>query len=383
MKTKILLLGFLLSVTYYSFGQTNWGNWIPDKCFSFIQYQMKVDDIVENSNQCGERQTNYSVKIRNTSSKSVYIEHAIYTANNRQIWVCEQGQVKLIFRQDAAYFNEIKPNETITVKYSYIRGGDQLFFEVWSLKTIANDGKWSECYQKCDNGQSCYKCQLKPDLGNCCNSTTVSEHDRIYGTNTTNQNTTQSNQQRQQQENQRIAEENQRRAEEEKQKKLQAKQELINISINATTDLINDFANRKNALRNSLDQEDAQALLAIVNSENPTNYTQNIIQIFTDLGYTYRETENKNGITTITMNNDVKNINDFLNINITIPSYDNYNRISFSYHRKEKLLEQLAILGNKLEGYKRPEIKGVPPSRIEKVNTEIEKIEQETKNKEV
>lgn len=159
------------------------------------------------------------------------------------------------------------------------------------------------------------------------------------------------------------------------QTKAQQKADAINQLATATVDLVTYFANRKNALRNSLSQEDAQALLDIVNSENPTDYTQNIIQIFTDLGYTLRKTETDNSafspMTTITMNNDINNINDFLMIFIHPANYSNYNSISFSYNRRKKLFEQLSALGNNLKGgYTSPEIKGVPPSRIEKVEQE-------------
>jgi len=164
--------------------------------------------------------------------------------------------------------------------------------------------------------------------------------------------------------------------------KSQSKIKAIGDLTNATVNLVSYFANRKNALRNSLSQEDAQALIDIVNSENPADYTQNIVQIFTDLGYTYRETEKmSNGMTAITMNNDINNINDFLNIFIHPASYNDYNTISFSYHRKEKLLQQLASLGSNLEGFKRPEIKGVPLSRREKVGAIFRKEESEKENK--
>jgi hypothetical protein len=146
--------------------------------------------------------------------------------------------------------------------------------------------------------------------------------------------------------------------------KSQAKIKAVGDLTNATVNLVSYFANRKNALRNSLSQEDGQVLLDIVNSENPADYTQNIIQIFTDLGYSHRKTETKNDMTSITMNNDVNNINDFLMIFInSATKFQNYNKISFSYHRKEKLLQQLASLGSSLKGFKYPEIQGIPPNK--------------------
>ena len=162
------------------------------------------------------------------------------------------------------------------------------------------------------------------------------------------------------------------------QTKAQQKADAINQLATATVDLVTYFANRKNALRNSLSQEDGQALLDIVNSENPTEFTQNIIQIFTDLGYTLRETERKDGYVIITLNNDVANINDFMLIFVRPASFDYYNSISFSCHRKQKLREQLAVLGDKLKGL---ELQGISASnRQKKIVDDEKKLNDKTKN---
>lgn len=156
--------------------------------------------------------------------------------------------------------------------------------------------------------------------------------------------------------------------------------QAINQLTNATADLVTYFASRKNALRNSLSQEDGQALMNIVNSDNPVDYTQNIIQIFTDLGYTYRETKTDNDMTFITLGNDVANINDFMLISIQPASYDNYNRISFNY--RNKLSQQLSVLGNNLinKGGGKFEIKGISPSRQQQI--EQKAIEEKQKKQE-
>ena len=166
--------------------------------------------------------------------------------------------------------------------------------------------------------------------------------------------------------------------------KSQAKIKAIGEFTTATTNLITYFANRKNASRNSLTHEDGQALMDIVNSDNPTEYVQNIIQIFTDLGYTHRETEIKDKYVVITMNNDVRNINDFMLIFIRPANYDNYNRISFRYDRKQKLKEQLAILGDNLKYSDNIEISGISPlkQKIEenkKAEEDQKKVEEENK----
>lgn len=171
-----------------------------------------------------------------------------------------------------------------------------------------------------------------------------------------------------QKQNQEIANRNAEAQRQQQLLKQQQKTEAINQLTTTTVDLVTYFANRKNALRNSLSNEDGQALLDIVNSENPTNYTQNIIQIFTDLGYTLRKNERKDGVTYITFNNDVANINDLLFVFVHPSSYDYYNRISFDYHRKQKLREQLSTLGNNLKdkGSNGFEIEGISPNNKQK-----------------
>ncbi len=174
---------------------------------------------------------------------------------------------------------------------------------------------------------------------------------------------------RMQQQNQEIANHNaevqrqqQLLKQQQEEKRQQQLQQGINQLTTATVDLASYFANRKNALRNSLSKEDGQALIDIVNSENPTNYTQNIIQIFKGLGYTLRKTEHEDNYVIITLNNDVANINDFMLIFIHPASDDFYNSISFRY-REKKLRERLAVLGGNLKGL---ELKGISPSNAQK-----------------
>ncbi len=142
--------------------------------------------------------------------------------------------------------------------------------------------------------------------------------------------------------------------EEQRQQQLQ---QGVNQITTATVDLVTYFANRKNALRNSLSKEDGQALIDIANSESPTNYTDNIIQIFTGLGYTLRKTERKDNMVMIFLNNDVANVNDFMLISI----YNN--SISFDYHRKNKLLEQLSVISDKLKNFT---LYGISPTNQQK-----------------
>lgn len=75
----------------------------------------------------------------------------------------------------------------------------------------------------------------------------------------------------------------QQKQQQEKEKQQQL-QQGINQLTTATSDLVTLLASRKRASKSSLSNEDVQALLGIVNSETPLNYTQTIIDIFSDLG---------------------------------------------------------------------------------------------------
>lgn len=363
MKTKILLLAFLFFTIGISFAQTtyNWGNWVTSPCFSGISYRVKCTGKMNNNSGL----YGWDIEFRNSYSRSVWF----YVATGDNVQDLDNEIIDLKVRSVT-----LSPNSTGSGGYIDFKNGcnSTIMVAIGKLQfKKTNSNSWETFYAECDKGGGiCYLCSKKPTTG--CPNVDKSNSEANTDPLTKYENKTNSNnQQAEQQENQRIVEENQRRAEEERQKKFQAQQELVNISVNATTDLINYFANRKNALRNSLSSEDAKALLAIVNSENPADYTQNIIQIFTDLGYTHRKTDKKEETTYIFLNNDIHNINDFMMISIhPANKYDDYNSISFSYHRRKKLLEQLSTLGSNLKGFNSPEIKGISPSREKKVEQE-------------
>lgn len=406
---KIFLLTILLFQLTFVFGQnTQWSNWTSMSCYQGFKTSANNLGFVKSINEYS-----WKMKIKNNYNRKVHFNMSWIVGNEKQ----SIGRFSLNPGEETNHVSYyFKSNSTSW----QVEVTEVCFGENWMSCT-------NGCYAECDNGS--------PKQPNCDKNT--------GSTNSTNQSNN-SNQQTTQQND--LSEYNRSKADLERQmaeknaegqrksqnyttamntgisahnlgnyaeaknqfsialnncnteEARQKAQEYYNKSVNAeksqakikaigelttaTTNLITYFANRKNALRNSLSQEDGQALIDIVNSENPTEYVQNIIQIFTDLGYTYRKTEKDNYGTTITMNNDAANINDFMLIFIRPASYSDYNSIGFSYHRKEKLLAQLSVFGNKLEGYKFPEIKGVPPSRKEKVDAIVRKQEEEKSNKE-
>jgi|GEM_PF-2352328 len=168
--------------------------------------------------------------------------------------------------------------------------------------------------------------------------------------------------------------------------KSKVKIKAIGDFANATTDFLKVLNNRKRANKSALSSEDAQVLLGIVNSETPFDYAQNIIDIFSDLGYTYKSTDKLSyGGMYISMF-DNSTIQWPLSIVIDPASkYDPYNKIKFSYQRKEKLYNQLLSLGDNLVGFS---IKGISPTRKkeeEQKNTEKEQkiLVEEQKKKEI
>lgn len=162
--------------------------------------------------------------------------------------------------------------------------------------------------------------------------------------------------------------------------------QAINQLTSATAEFLKVLNNRKRANKSALSSEDAQVLLGIVNSETPFDYAQNIIDIFSDLGYTYKSTDKLSyGGMYISMF-DNSTIQWPLSIVIDPASkYDPYNKIKFSYQRKEKLYNQLLALGDNLSGFS---IKGISPTRKkeeEQKNTEKEQktLVEELKKKEI
>lgn len=416
MKTRIFLLGFLISFTF-SFGQQKWGEWEAHPCFSGIKARAK-----KNWDKSYNGSYEWSVQIQNNYSQSVqltaYFGDGISSKQGNLFTISagSQGSTLVIdshssslpwsidkvcfYKRDGQFWcheKEINGYASYALDCSgkYNIYDKKLNSNNQNSNTSQNNNQSTQTQQTGNSFMDVYRQAMSANesgrydeaitLWNKAYTVAVNDEQRNQAKQWAEQSyqakqkgNQQIEQQKQQQENQRIAQENARRAEEERQKKVQAKQELINITVNGATDLINYFATRKNALRNSLSSEDAQALIAIVNSENPTEYTQNIIQIFTDLGYTHRKTDKKDETTYIFLNNDIQNINDFMMISIHLANkYNDYNSISFSYHRRKKLLEQLSSLGSNLKGFDMPEITGISPSR----QKNREEKNRETENK--
>jgi TPR repeat protein len=336
-------------------------SWMPaSKCFPEIYYQVKT------------RYPNHPRNYKHDGTYSVWIKFKNVGGKGVKFWV--KINVPNSTGGELDLNNQLAPGEIDQNGFSEVHTtvppssiNVNVYKATYNLTTTN--------YIECING-------VLTNSNNNTNQTNNSNTSNTQQNDLTEYNRSKADLERQmQQKNQEIANSNaeaQRQQQLLKQQQEQQRQQQIQQGINqittATVDLVTYFATRNNALRNSLGKEDGQALLNIVNSENPTNYTQNVIQIFTDLGYTLRKTETKNGATFITMNNDVNNINDLLFVFIHPASYDYYNRISFSYYRKQKLKEQLAVLGANLKDLNDLELSGISPSNQQK------KAEKDKKN---
>lgn len=406
---KIYLFTVLLFQIAFIFGQEtvySWGPWVQNPCFKGLQSRSKVKDYNSSA-----KQYTWDIEIKNNYGSKVSFNFDIQNSSIDGRTSINAGSVDKSWTLNPS-------NSNLYVEFSKVCFDAN---DYCSINSNGTQNKGYKCFAECDNGTA----KIPAECGNTTSTTTTQQNDLTDYNNSKAEIERQMAEknaeiQRQNQENANklniwnnaikagvdahnkgnytqaknqftIAinnstnEQNRQNAQNYYDKSVeaekgQAKIKAVGDLTNATINLMSYFANRKNALRNSLSQEDGQALLDIVNSENPTDYTQNIIQIFTDLGYSHRRTDNENSMTIITMNNDINNINDFLKIFIHPASYDRFNRISFSYHRKEKLLTQLNVLKNDLDGYKHPEIKGVPPSIREKETIENNKKHTEEVN---
>ncbi|MCE3075159.1 tetratricopeptide repeat protein [Chryseobacterium gwangjuense] len=371
---KYLLILIILSQTTILFAQ-DWGPWNNVSCFKGIQYSVKNFGYDKNTKSYW-----WSIKWKNNYNEPVSFDGALIIDGEKSI----NGRFGTIKSGGTDGLPSL-PYKSGSIQFT-IEIGSVCFSKSWGGCSSTLEG-WPN-YADCDNGIPNYKINEKR-----INST--STNNTVSNNQTTNSSVIQSTNdlsgenrgkidpERQIKQNQQIDNRNAEAQQQQllkQQKELQRKQELqqdINQLTMATVDLITYFSNRKNALRNSLSKEDGEALLAIANSENPTDYTQNIIDIFSDLGYTLRETERKDNYVIITLNNDVNNINDFMLIHIWPASYDHYNRITFSYHRKKKLQEQLAILGDKLKDLT---IVGISPNNQQKkIKQDEDKLNEKTK----
>lgn len=400
---KIFLLSILLFQLTFVFGQnTQWSNWTSMSCYQGFKTSANNLGFVKSINEYS-----WKMKIKNNYNRRVHFNMSWIVGNEKQ----SIGRFSLNPGEETNHVSYyFKSNSTSW----QVEVTEVCFGENWMSCT-------NGCYAECDNGSPKQpNCDKNTGSTNSTNQTNTSnqQNDPTFDRNNASfqdyykrataagqagnydeaislwnsaiavaVNDDQRNNARawlaeaekaknssnNQKQNQEIANRNAEAQRQQQLLKQQQKAEAINQLTTTTVDLVTYFANRKNALRNSLSNEDGQALLDIVNSENPTNYTQNIIQIFRDLGYTLRETERKDGYVIITLNNDVANINDFMMIFVRPASYDYYNSISFSYHRKQKLREQLAVLGDKLKGSDGLELKGISATNRQKKIVEDEK----------
>ena len=282
---RILLLMILLFQITFVFGQTNWSQWGSLPCFKGFQFAVVNNGLVQSINQYS-----WQAKIKSTYTQKVTF-NMTWIVGGEEVSI---GQVTLQpgkeYLHTSRYFNSNA--DILYVKVSEVNFSDKL-----------------NCYAECDNGS--------PNQPNCSNSNSANTSPDTSATqqnDLTDYNNSKADLERELAEHnagiQKQNEENQRQqfnklynegvslksegnfgaaknrfndalkfATNENEKR-QAKQALnqneadgkvyvVGAITKTTTDLITYFANRKNALRNSLSQEDGKALLEIVNTENP------------------------------------------------------------------------------------------------------------------
>ena len=282
---RILLLMILLFQITFVFGQTNWSQWASLPCFKGFQFAVVNNGLVQSINQYS-----WQAKIKSTYTQKVTF-NMTWIVGGEEVSI---GQVTLQpgkeYLHTSRYFNSNA--DILYVKVSEVNFSDKL-----------------NCYAECDNGS--------PNQPNCSNSNSANSSPDTSATqqnDLTDYNNSKADLERELAEHnagiQKQNEENQRQqfnklynegvslksegnfgaaknrfndalkfATNENEKR-QAKQALnqneadgkvyvVGAITKTTTDLITYFANRKNALRNSLSQEDGKALLEIVNTENP------------------------------------------------------------------------------------------------------------------
>jgi len=192
MKTRILLLGLLFSITL-SFAQQNWGNWVTNPCYNFIQTRVKVNG-PSSPIACGEKPISYDIEIKNSSSKNIHFEFGVFSQNNSSNYICENGQIKLVSYSSgtrstsyggaeiAMDFRKIKSGEIVKIHRTLLRGGNIIFLQAFGVKF-----EKSECYEKCSNGQECPECIARPNQAPCCNTSNTDPHTK-YENNTNSNN---------------------------------------------------------------------------------------------------------------------------------------------------------------------------------------------------
>jgi len=389
---KIFLFTILLFQLTIVFGQgtrSEWSPYVTISCYQGLQGACKYNGYRESINEY-----EWNVRLKNNYSKTAHVTF-YYSIGGQKIDV---GIVSIapgaVYRHTPLYVKNNSSSWTITVE-------GVCFAKNWFGCT----GPSAEmCSAICDNGTP----NIPTDCGTRKSNQSPNNNEGIDNRNSKEQ--IQQGQQQQgqqriqqeqeqqmqlqlQQEQQRqlqLQQEQQRQQqlqqEQQRQQQLQQEQQRqqqlqqgIEKVTTATVNLVSYYANRNNVFKNLLSKEDGQALIDIVNSDNPTNYTQKIIQIFKDLGYSYRETGRQGNDVIIKLNNGGADINDLLEIYVRpAASYDYYNSIYFSYGRPNKLLEQLAVLGDRLNGLN---LQGISASNSQKKLVEDkEKLDVKTKS---
>lgn len=423
MKTKLLLVIFAISTTclaqtqniggvpfpakegakgHYDFN-TTFGSWVsPFVSYPGIKTRAKINTYISKKTSTDYESWGWSVEIQNTYTKKVYIE-LVLGGTKHEVGKRIPIQKRLVgshFNSGYTYSGVLNPGETKVFRET-----------IWnheydvSIHQMHGELLWT-CFDF-KPGTNIQNCPTNDVQNNSQSSLTAADNLNIENTNNQQQQVYTQEQQRLQQEQQRTTVQSQQfidvynegvrlnnqgryseagvkyqealRMASTPTQRQQAQGAYERTSkagnqvqtINALTDVVKLFSDRKRALKNSLTNEDANVLMGITNANNPYDYAGYIVDIFSDLGYTHVSTDisEKFGSTMhiYFKGNDI--IEFPMSIFVRKADYTIYNTISFTSVKKKKLGDQLiALQGNLSVSGDNFEIKGVPPYKQEEAN---------------
>jgi len=256
------------------------------------------------------------------------------------------------------YRKTLAPNETYTNTYCPNTNMVYMFVTDVCFNNNCKEG----CYAQCDNGVP-----NQPNCDGTGNTTTNANNSSTNAAQPQNNlsayNQSKANlESQQQQQNQEIANRNaeaQRQQQLLKQQQEQQKQQQLQQNLNqlstSTADLISILAHpRKRAKNKTLPYEDGQILINLVKVPNPLDYKQKVIDIFTDLGYSFEKEENTEygGVRIyFTEFHPISTITDYLTVIIS-PSTKNgeiQNEINLRGETAGKLKKKLACIVDNID----------------------------------
>lgn len=270
------------STTNNSYGrqkQINYTTWRTSNCYNFIQYRYGISwkgkpggKVVEDNG--GNGGDAYIVEIKNTSDKVIELQSAIMSNSNsfrNKIeaigggWNNKQFIINWVTGSD----NLMNPGETIEGG-GHLNANDKVVFEIlgvkilnWSDKNAWGDGRMRDSYNrglhmqftKCTNGEECPWCEIYE------NSSRVNENEEMVQNWKPNY---------------------------DKWCKSGSTKQSGNVQNNDSHNVSNVMGDKP--LKAEISNEEGQIIISTTASKDLPQATQNIINIFTSLGYKYINT---------------------------------------------------------------------------------------------